>query len=515
VLPVEHFLLDSAARCATKTAIVAGGRRVDYGELNRASDRVAAALRARGLQRGDRVAIQLENSVAAVIGIFGVLKAGGVFLPLNPSVKSDKLVYILNDCSARALFVDARWTKLIADVAASGSAPLIAMVGTREELDSTEMPAGGVWFDDLLEDTDAVPEHPGIDADLAALIYTSGSTGIPKGVMLTHFNIVSAATSITDYLKIQADDVILNVLPLAFDYGLYQVLMAVKTGATVVLERSFAYPPAVLETLARERVTGFPVVPTVVSLLLKHDLRSYDLSSLRYITNTGAALPTAHIQALREIAPHVRIFSMYGLTECKRVSYLPPEELDRRPSSVGKAMSNVEVFVVDEEGKRMDSGTGELVVRGSNVMRGYWGLPDETARVLRPGTIPGEHWLYSGDVFRIDEEGYLYFVGRKDDIIKSRGEKVSPKEVENILHSLPGVHEAAVIGVPDPVLGSAVKAFVVTDRSMGLDEREILRHCGNRMEDVMIPKYIELVDNLPRTPTGKVDRALLRDSLLA
>ena len=266
--------------------------------------------------------------------------------------------------------------------------------------------------------------------------------------MLTHLNIVSAATSITTYLENTPDDIIINLLPLSFDYGLYQVLMAFKVGGTIVLERSFTYPHTVIETIIREKVTGLPIVPTISAVLLQLDLSPYKFPDLRYISNTAAALPTHHIIRLRELFPHVRIYSMYGLTECKRVSYLPPDQIDIRPTSVGRGMPNEEVYIVDEKGQRVPPGVvGELVVRGSNVMKGYWELPEETEEKLKPGPFPGEKVLYTGDLFRMDEEGYLYFFGRKDDIIKTRGEKVSPKEVEDVLYSLPGIAEAAVIGV--------------------------------------------------------------------
>jgi acyl-CoA synthetase (AMP-forming)/AMP-acid ligase II len=229
-----------------------------------------------------------------------------------------------------------------------------------------------------------------IDIDLAALIYTSGSTGQGKGVMLTHLNIVSAATSISTYLENTADDIILNVLPLSFDYGLYQLLMTFKIGGTLVLERSFTYPREILNMIAREHVTGFPIVPTIGSILLQMDLGAYNLPDLRYITNTAAALPVEHIRKLRRAFPAVKIFSMYGLTECKRVSYLPPDQLDIRPGSVGRGMPNEEVYVVDEHGERVGPNVvGELVIRGANVMKGYWELPEETAQVLRPGPFVG------------------------------------------------------------------------------------------------------------------------------
>jgi acyl-CoA synthetase (AMP-forming)/AMP-acid ligase II len=319
---------------------------------------------------------------------------------------------------------------------------------------------------------------------------------------------VSAARSVSTYLGLRADDVIICVLPLAFDYGLYQLIMSVKVGATLVLERSFTFPVKVLEKMTEHRVTVFPGVPTIFSMLMNlGSLAAHDLGALRMITNTAAALSEEHIRRLRELFPQATLFSMYGLTECKRVTYLPPEQLDIRPTSVGRGMPNEEVWLVDENGRRLpDGSTGELVIRGSNVMRGYWEKPQETARRLKPGPIPGEMVLYSGDIFRTDEEGWLYFVARKDDIIKSRGEKVSPREVENALYAMEGVYEAAVVGVPDELLGQAVKAFVVLKPGHSPSERDVIRHCLSRLENFMAPKYVEFVDALPKTDTGKIKK---------
>ena len=329
--------------------------------------------------------------------------------------------------------------------------------------------------------------------------------------MVTHLNIVSAATSITTYLENTPDDVIINLLPLAFDYGLYQVLMAFKMGATLILERGFLYPYKVIELLQKEKVTGLPLVPTISSILLQLDLSKYQFPDLRYISNTAAALPTEHIRKMRQMLTHVKIYSMYGLTECKRVSYLPPEQIDIRPGSVGRGMPNEEVYIVDDEGKRLGPGeVGELVVRGANVMKGYWELPEETSRMLRDGGfIWPEKVLYTGDLFKSDEEGFLYWVGRRDDIIKTRGEKVSPKEVEDVIYSLPGVVDAAVIGVADPVLGHAIKAVVTVAKGSSLTEQDILRHCRQGLEDFMIPKYVEFCENMPKTSTGKISKKSL------
>ena len=290
------------------------------------------------------MAICLENSIDCVVALFAALKANGVFMVINQTTKSEKLAFILNNSRAKVLVTSpAKVQELsIQRPDCPNLAAIIAAGGISDDLVGEDRQL--VLLKGLMErysDRNMRPPKECIDIDLAALVYTSGSTGNPKGVMLTHLNIVSAATSITTYLENREDDIILNVLPLSFDYGLYQVLMAFKFGGTVVLERSMAYPFVLIQKLVDEKVTGFPIVPTVLSILLKLDLSKYDLSHLRYVSNTGAALPVTHIRKLRELFPNVRIYSMYGLTECKRVSYLPPEMVDERPDSVGKAMPNV------------------------------------------------------------------------------------------------------------------------------------------------------------------------------
>jgi acyl-CoA synthetase (AMP-forming)/AMP-acid ligase II len=368
------------------------------------------------------------------------------------------------------------------------------------------------WDDALAQgERTRAPARKSIDIDLAAIIYTSGSTGEPKGVMLTHRNMLTACTSIAAYLEVREDEVILGVLPLSFDYGLYQMIMAFRQGARLVLERSFTYPAQVLKLMVEERVTGFPGVPTIFAILAgMKTLRDYDLSQIRYVTNTAAALPLKHILALKELFPGARIFSMYGLTECKRCTYLPPEDLDRKPGSVGIAIPNTEMWIVDEDGRKVPPNTmGELVIRGATVMKGYWEKPEATARMLRPGPLPGEQVLYTGDYCRMDDEGYLYFVGRADDVFKSGGEKVAPKEIEAVLYDIPGIKEAAVIGVPDDLLGRAVKAFVVLEQGVSLSEKEVRRLCQEKLENFFVPRHIEFVSGLPRTDTGKIKKTEL------
>jgi amino acid adenylation domain-containing protein len=513
---VESFLEQRAADSADKTALISGERRLTYRQLDHLAAALADRLRALGLQRGDRVAVFTENCPEAVATIFGVLKADGVFVMINPTTKAQKLSALLQDCRPVAVVADSRrLPTAVESVAGVASVRGIVVAGGDGNFEMSAGVAALTAFPSLADVYPPPTWKRGIDLDLAALIYTSGSTGKAKGVMLTHRNMVSAATSITTYLQNRPDDIILNVLPLSFDYGLYQVMNSVQFGGTDVLERSFVYLHAVLETLRRERVTGFPIVPTIAALLLELDLAQYDLSSLRYITSTGAALPTAHINELRRCVPHAKMFSMYGLTECKRVSYLDPADLDRRPGSVGRGMPNEELYLIDADGTRLPYGVGELVVRGSHVMQGYWERPDDTAQVLMPGPLPGENVLRTGDTFRMDEEGYLYFVGRRDDIIKTRGEKVSPREVEDVLHQLDGVAEAAVIGVPDPILGQAIKAVVVARAGACITEQDVFRHCGSQLEDFMVPHTIEIRDALPKTPNGKRDyRALLAEESL-
>ncbi len=515
---LESFLEESARHGPSREALVCGTVRLTYGDIETHANRLAHALIRAGLQRGDRVAICLDNRAEAVVAIFAALKAGAAFMPINPTTKPDKLLRLLNHAEAACLVADFPRLSAIEDAWPRMDAVRIVVpvgrprkplaLGGRDALDM-----------EAIRRDDALPADPppkrAIDLDLAALIYTSGSTGVPKGVMLRHSNMVAAFTSIVSYLRNTPDDVILSVLPLAFGYGLGQVFTGFKAGARVVLERDIMYPHEVLTRLVAERATGMPIVPTISALLLQLDLERYDLSSLRYITNAGAALPPSHAQALRERLPHVRLFAMYGQTECTRASYLEPEELQARPTSVGKGIPNQEFWLIDDRGDRVGPHVaGELVVRGSHVMAGYWKMPELTDQKLRPGPLPGERVLHTGDLFRLDDDGYLYFVSRKDDIIKTRGEKVSPKEIEDVLYGIPDVAEAAVVGVPDPVLGQAVKAVIVPRAGKTLDAQGVLRACARQLEDFMMPKYLSIRSELPKTQSGKILKTELADEPL-
>ena len=436
-----------------------------------------------------------------------------MFLPLNPSTKADKLGYILGHCRARALVAEGRLMPVVAEALADAQDLALIVVSGDPPANLPSIRPAMLAFGRAASGEASPPRHGGIDLDLAMLIYTSGSTGRPKGVMMTHANVAAASGSILTYLGTTAEDTIVNVLPLAFDYGLYQLIMAVTVGATLVLERSFAFPQALFETIRRDEVTVFPMVPTIAATILAmRDLEAGFLPSLRTITNTAAALPVDHIERLRALFPAARLFSMYGLTECKRCTYLPPEDLDLRPGSVGIAIPNTEAFVLDDSGALAAPGViGELHIRGPHVMQGYWDNAAASAAALVPGRYPHERMLRTGDLFYADAEGYLYFVGRKDDIIKSRGEKVAPKEVEAVLHRCPGIVEAVVFGRPDPILGEAVQAVVVAS-DPELDEQAVLRHCRRHLEEVMVPRTVAFRRSLPKTDTGKVSRRLAAEA---
>jgi long-chain acyl-CoA synthetase len=508
---VHEFLEESAERFPDKPALICDGRRLTYRQIEQDANRVANGLLDAGVQRGDRVVVWLPNSVEAVLAIFGILKAGATFVVVNATTKPDKLVYILNDCGATCLFAPSRQANEMAPLMEGVPSLMLGLLCGKGAGDGAADHENLLSFGDLLAVSPPErPRCPSIDLDLACLVYTSGSTGDPKGVMSTHANVAFAASSIVQYLENVPDDILINVLPLSFDYGLYQLLMTFQFGGTLVLERSFAYPAVALKQIERERVTGLPGVPTLFAVLLQMDLSRFDLSSLRYLTNTAAALPVEHIQKLREAFPWARLYSMYGLTECKRTLYLPPEELDRRPGSVGIAIPGTEAWVEDEDGRRLGPGeVGELVVRGSHVMQGYWNKPEATAVRYRPGRYPAERLLHTDDLFRMDADGFFYFVGRQDDIIKSRGEKVAPKEVESALYRLPGVVEAAVIGVPDDLLGEAIKAFVVCSPDVELEARDVIRHCRQHLEDFSVPQAVEFRTSLPKTASGKIQKRAL------
>ena len=475
---VEQLLQRSARHHPGKTAVVCDGRRYSYAWIQDEAERLADRLIRSRIPPGSRVGIRLENSIDAVVWMFAVAIARSTFFIVSPQMRSDRLDIIERD---------------------AGAAAIIERDAARRVTIRTPRPS-------------RITEPTG--EDLAALVYTSGSTGAPKAVMLTHTNLCAAASSITTYLANRSDDVIFCALPLSFTYGLGQVMTAFQVGSTVVLARSFAYPGAILDTLAREQVTGLPAVPTMVTLLLQHGLRRRCLPALRYVTSAAAALAENKVRQLRAALPNADVYSMYGQTECQRATFLPPELIDMHPTSVGRAIPAAEVAVADENGNDVPAGVvGELVVRGPQVMHGYWNQPEATAHALRR-RADGQRWLFTGDLFRQDSAGLLYFVERRDAMIKSRGEKVAPKAIEEVIARLPGVAEVAVYGVPDDVLGQAIAAAVTLEPSASLTASQIQRHCLDQLEGYMVPRDVQIRASLPTTVTGKVSRrALLQEAV--
>ncbi len=505
--PLLHQVLRSRAEHRpSREALVAGDRRVSYGELWSDATRLARALGERGVGRGDRVAIFMDNVPACAVALFGVWSADAVAVMVNAQTKPEKLAWILRDCGAVALLSEAHLAGVY-DAAVSGTAVRVVLTSTA----GGTARAGAEDLEQVIaESTAEAPPSRNIALDLAMILYTSGTTGAPKGVMHTHDSLGFTRDSVVEYLQLREDDRLLSALPLSFGYGLFQLLPALAVSGTLILERNFAYPAQIFPRMLEERATCFAGVPTMFAMMLSHDAK-YPLRfpSVRVVTNAAAALPDEFGRGLARIFPNASIYRMYGQTECIRACYLPPELAAANPGSVGIAIPGTELLLLDASGRSVPPGeTGTLHVRGPNVMRGYWNDPARTAAALVPGPVPGEVMLRTGDEFRRDASGLLHFVARQDDIIKSRGEKVSPTEVENAIHRLPEVAEALVLGLPDPVLGQAVIALVTLRPGTTLLEQQVKRSCSLQLEGYMVPKRVLIVETLPRTPNGKLSRRL-------
>jgi len=514
---IWHLLRESVRRTPDKEALVHGDQRLSYREVGRRTAGLATSLRAAGLKRGDRIGIYLEASVPQVISIFGVSQSEGVYVPINALLRPEQVMHIARDCGMKGLITSASRLGALTDILQQiPSLEFLVVVGDGE---ASSVGQKLYRYDDFCDaEPPAAWRATSIENDLAAILYTSGSTGKPKGVMLSHANVVAGSRIVSTYLEISETERILAVLPFSFDAGMNQLMTAFEKGGTLVLI-NFVFAQEIVQVLVKERITGLAGVPTLWSLLAQPNstLSKQPLTHLRYITNTGGAMPQAVLKVLRQTLQSTKVFLMYGLTEAFRSTYLPPEELDRRPTSMGKAIPDTEILVLNDQGQLCKAGEpGELVHRGPTVSLGYWNRPEETARALRPNPLlppemgDCEKVCYSGDLVKMDDEGFLYFIGRRDTMIKSSGFRISPTEVEEVLFQTGKLRGAAVIGIPDEVLGQVIKAFVVPRDGEPLSTEALLATCAEKMPRYMVPKFVEVLSELPKTSSGKVDYPALR-----
>ena len=498
---LHELLLSAAERGGSDLAVSSDGSGLTYAELVDAAARLASALTDAGVRPGDRVAIAMANDRTVVVAVFATLFAGGAFVLINPEATRDTLDAVLARSGAKVLIEDATRSTAVGDV--RRRIPTVRAV----------IAEGSGGAEGTIDLATAIAEATPITAarrmtssDLAALVFTSGTSGEPKGVMMTHENLVFLAGSISGYLGIAPSDRILSALSLAHTYGLSWLLASVRTGASLFLERSFAYPAKLQQRISDDAVTVFPGVPTVFAILLSlHTRTPLSLPSVTKVTCAGGALLPSFHDGMRQVFPNADIFHMYGQTECMRASYLEPGLLSQRPTSCGKAIPGTEAMVLSSDGTPVAPGEiGTLHVRGPHVTPGYFREPELTAGIIRDGPDTNDRSLCTHDLFTVDDEGFLYFVGRSDEIIKSRGEKVTPVEIENALHAIDGVREAAVVGVPDDLLGEAVRAYVVLEEWVTLTEADIIRACRGALESYKVPKEVIVLEEMPKTPTGKI-----------
>jgi acyl-CoA ligase (AMP-forming) (exosortase A-associated) len=517
-----HGLIARAAAVSPDApALTHGAATWTYQQLQHETACFARGLLAMGLARGGRVGIWLEKRFETVVASFGAPAAGGVMVPMNPLLKPEQVLYIARDCNVQVLVTSPDRLALLVPLLADAP-DLRHVVLTAPLPQPVELPSGVVLHDwATLADAPAVDGHRVIDTDLAAILYTSGSTGRPKGVVLSHRNMVAGAKSVASYLENHAGDTLLAALPLSFDAGFSQLTTAFHAGARVVL-LNYLMPRDVLKAMVKERVTGLTAVPPLYIQLTQLDWPVEIDAHLRYFANTGGRMPRETLNALRARAPSAQPFLMYGLTEAFRSTYLPPGEVDRRPDSIGKAIPNAEILVLREDGSECaPDEPGELVHRGALVGQGYWNDAEKTAEryKLLPAGVGGrqaglqlpEYAVFSGDNVRRDAEGFLYFIGRRDEMMKTSGYRVSPTEVEEVLYATRRVGECAAFGVDHAVLGQAIQVIVTplagTD---AVDVPALLTECKAHMPAYMVPHGIHVVAGpLPRNPNGKIDRKLL------
>ena len=472
-------------------AIVDGLHRLTYVQLHEMACLVADRLRKRGISPGDRVAMLLQNSPQAVALIYGTWLAGGVIVPLNPQARGHEVRALSEHSGARILVYEPAYRDIdvITGVDQSNGTAAVLIADLISGGDSENRPPAALNADDL-----------------AMLLYTSGTTGRPKAVMLSHGNISANTAAIISYLELTHEDRVLSVLPFNYSYGSSVLHTHLAVGATIVLEKNLVFPHVIAETMVRERITGFPGVPSTFALLLSRvDLAGMRLDSLRYVTQAGAAMSTTLADKLRGALPQTQIFIMYGQTEATaRLSYVPPNRLDDKPGSAGLPVPGVEIEIRDEQGCTLKTrDIGNVWARGPNVMQGYWHDEAATREVLIDG------WLKTGDIGYLDDEGFLFLVGRRSDIIKTGAHRVHPGEIEEVIAGLTGVSEAAVAGIDDELLGQTIAAWVVPEPGSNISVEQIKARCRDMLASYKIPKQVQIVATLPRTASGKLRRTEL------
>lgn len=517
---IHDVILDTARHMPHADALSYGAERLDYAGLAHAVARAAGALLGEGVARSERIAVYLEKRIENVAAMFGASLAGAVFVPVNPLLKAEQVAHILADCNVRVLVTSPeRLAQLEGALAHCPDLRTVFVTGQLRDSATVGHVRVQSWEAAQAEPHAAVlAARRAIDGDMAAILYTSGSTGKPKGVVLSHRNMVAGAESVASYLELTPNDRVLSVLPLSFDYGLSQLTTSFLVGASVVL-MNHLFARDIVKMVEAERITGLAAVPPLWIQLAA--LPWPQACTLRYLTNSGGAMPRTTVDALRRALPNAQLFLMYGLTEAFRSTWLPPSELDRRPDSMGRAIPNAQVMVVRPDGTPCaPNEPGELVHRGALVSLGYWNDPAKTAERFKPapGHNPAlpltEMAVWSGDTVRMDEEGYLYFIGRTDDMIKVSGYRISPTEIEEAAHASGLVAEAAAFGVPHPALGQAIVLLAVPLEG-AFDAATLLKECQRRLPAYMVPAHIEIRDGqFPRNPNGKIDRKLLREPFL-
>ncbi len=516
---LHELVTSTAARSPEAIALEYRDHRLSYAELAQQIQQTADGLVGLGLRPGERVAMFLPKQVEAVLSMFGAAAAGCTFVPVNPILKPAQIDHIMADCDCRVLVTSRnRARDVLGGLVHCTSLHTVVLVdGQPDALDSALTERAGVqiisWEQLCARGADAAP-HRRIDADMVSILYTSGSTGSPKGVVLSHKNMVTGALSVSSYLGNTPQDRLLAVLPFSFDYGFSQLSTAFATGACVVL-MDYLLPRDVIRAVEKHRITGLAAVPPLWVQLAQLPWPDGARDTLRYCTNSGGAMPEKTLAGLREHLPAMQFFLMYGLTEAFRSTYLPPHLIDQHPDSMGRAIPNAQILVVREDGAECDANeVGELVHRGALVSLGYWNDPARTQQRFRPspGQDPAlpltELAVWSGDFVRRDEQGLLYFVGRRDEMIKTSGYRVSPTEIEEQAYSSGLVGEAAALGIAHPSLGHAIMLAAVAKQGDG-DTEALLAHFKKVAPAFMVPSQVRWYTQLPRNPNGKLDRKQL------